>query len=106
MKSLPVSGTNWTTHGQCDQEPKIDAALTTIVAAITSTIKKPYPFQVSLRAGEAGLDADSVVSMNHFRTIDHVRLIRRLGAIPAHVHKQVDRAICLSLGLPVASAEN
>jgi len=33
----------------------------TIVAAITSTLKKPYPFQVFVKSGEAGLDVNSVV---------------------------------------------
>jgi mRNA interferase MazF len=53
----------------------------TIVAAITSTLKRPYPFQVILPTGEAGVEHDSVVTLNHIRSIDRQRLIRRLGVV-------------------------
>jgi mRNA interferase MazF len=36
----------------------------TIVAAITSTLKQTYPFQVRLSAGQGRLDVDSVVTLN------------------------------------------
>src|ERR1700693_2549503 len=54
----------------------------TIVAAITSTLKRPYPLQVLLAANTAGLDTDSVVTLNQIRSIDRQRLVRRLGTVP------------------------
>jgi len=71
----------------------------TIVAAITSTLKRPYPFQVYLRPGEGGLDTDSVVTLNHIRSIDRQRLVRKLGRISRPVLHAVDQAIHVSLGL-------
>lgn len=43
---------------------------TTIVAAITSRIKGPYPFQVLISAAESGLPKDSLVLLNQIRTLD------------------------------------
>ena len=74
----------------------------TIVAAITSTHKRAYPFQVRLPAGAAGLDVDSVVTLNHIRSIDRRRLVRRLGQVSAAAMRAVDRAIVVSLGVEIA----
>lgn len=75
----------------------------TIVAAITSTQKKPYPFQVRIKAGEGGLDVDSVVTLNHVRSIDAQRLIRKLGHVSKQTMTAVDKAIVVSLGIDVAA---
>jgi mRNA interferase MazF len=77
------------------------ASSITIVAAITSTQKRPYPFQVLLPTGEGGIEHDSVVTLNHIRSIDRQRLIRRFGAVSPRVMKQVDQAILVSLGVEV-----
>jgi mRNA interferase MazF len=71
----------------------------TIVAAITSTLKQAYPFQVFLKCGEAGLDVDSVVTLNHIRSIDRQRLVRRLGAVGPTTMQDVERAILVSFGI-------
>ena len=71
----------------------------TIVAAITSTLKRPWPFQVYLPSGQGGLDTDSVVTLNHIRSIDRQRLVRRLGLVTPDVMKSVDQAILVSLGV-------
>jgi mRNA interferase MazF len=73
----------------------------TIVAAITSTLKKPYPFQVRLPAGEGGLNADSVVTLNHLRSIDRQRLVHRLGTVSKTILHEVDRALVISLDIDV-----
>src|SRR5947207_6382181 len=52
----------------------------TIVAAITSTLRAEYPFQVRISAGSSGLHIESVVTLNHIRSVDR-RLIRRLGML-------------------------
>ena len=77
----------------------------TIVAAITSTLKRVYPFQVCLPAGEGGLSADSVVTLNHIRSVDRRRLVRRLGAISDKTLKQVEQSIVVSLGIDVVGLE-
>ena len=73
-------------------------AATTIVAAITTTLKK-YPVTVVLQAAEGGLKAASMVNLAQILTIDKRRLKKRLGRIRAEVMQEVDQAVCVSLGL-------
>src|SRR2546423_5187581 len=74
----------------------------TIVAAITTTLKRPYPFQVILPARASGLNFDSVVTLNQIRSVDRVRLRHKLGCVPADIMKQVDRASLVSLAIDPA----
>ena len=73
----------------------------TIVAAITSTISlTPYPVEVVIEPSESnGLIARSAVRLDHIRTIDRQRLIKRLGSADQAAMDQVDGAIKISLGL-------
>jgi mRNA interferase MazF len=54
---------------------------------------------VFVRAPEGGLSVDSVVILNHIRTVDRRRLGKRLGTLRSDTMKQVDQAIMISLGL-------
>ena len=58
-----------------------------------------YPTEVLVKAPEGGLSSDSVVLLNHVRSIDVRRLGRRLGRLQAETMAQVDRALLVSLGL-------
>ncbi|MEX2146537.1 MAG: type II toxin-antitoxin system PemK/MazF family toxin [Candidatus Rokuibacteriota bacterium] len=72
----------------------------TIVAAITSKVDdRLFPTEVLLGAGEAGLTRDSVVLLNQLRSIDRIRLVRRLGHLGRMPMAKVDRALAVSLGL-------
>jgi mRNA interferase MazF len=72
----------------------------TIVAAITSKFDdRLYPTEVLVLASNTGLSQDSVVLLNQIRSIDRVRLIRRLGLVSDEIMTAVDRAIQISLGL-------
>lgn len=71
-----------------------------IVAAITSKVDAMlYPTEVLIPKGEGGLSTDSVVLLNQIRSIDKVRLLKKLGAVRTETMSQVDRAIRVSLGL-------
>jgi mRNA interferase MazF len=71
-------------------------AATTIVAAITSTVKA-YPVTVPLRKGEGGLPQPSMVNLAQILTVDKSRLQRRLGVVPPERLAAVDQAIRVSL---------
>ncbi|MGI8504441.1 MAG: type II toxin-antitoxin system PemK/MazF family toxin [Hassallia sp.] len=72
----------------------------TIVAAITSKFDEPlYPIEVLIQAPEGGLTINSVALLNHIRSIDKQRLIKRLGKLEESTIKQVNQAIQISLGL-------
>ena len=71
-------------------------AATTIVAAITSTIKL-YPVTVGLKKGEGGLNQPSMVNLSQAFTIDKSRLKKRIGRLSPRRMDQVDEAIRVSL---------
>lgn len=71
---------------------------TTIVAAITRTIKI-YPVTVFLPKGSCGLDFDSMINLAQLLTIDKSRLMKKLGTLNARQLAETDEALQTSLGL-------
>ena len=72
----------------------------TIVTAITSQSNgRLYPTEVLIKRYESGLNEDSLVLLNQIRSIDKVRLIKRLGSVGAETIGKVNRALEISLGL-------
>jgi mRNA interferase MazF len=74
-------------------------SLVTIVAAITSNVRRQGPAGVFVKAPEGGLTVESVVMLNQIRTVDKRRLVKPLGILCAATMKHVDQAIMISLGL-------
>jgi len=75
-----------------------DKASTTIVAAISSSVKI-FPMNVKVEPPEGGLDRLSIVKTSQILTIDQKRLEKRLGRLSRERMEDVNRAIRLSLGL-------
>ena len=73
-------------------------AATTIVAAITTTIK-PYPVTVVVEKGEGGLPRRSMVNLAQLLTLDKSRLRRLLGVMSEERMRMIDQAIRVSLDL-------
>jgi mRNA interferase MazF len=59
-----------------------------IVAPITSSTGKVYPFEVFIRAGSGGLRKDSKIMVDQMRSLDKKRLIRKIGTIEEELLKQ------------------
>ena len=77
-----------------------EAAPTVIVAPLTTkSFTKHYPMNVHIPKDIAGLNAHSTILLSQIRTIDKTRLDRKIGHLPSSYLKQVDQAICISLGL-------
>ena len=72
---------------------------TTIVAALTTAIEKPYPFLVKITVKESGLPKDSTVNLAVIVTIDKTRLNDKCGELSKAKVAEVDKAIKESLGL-------
>src|SRR3989344_3570108 len=73
---------------------------TTIVAPITSKLfKKEYPTNVLLEKEDSKLNLDSTILLNQIKTIDKLRIIRKIGLIDNFTMNKVDRAIKVSLVL-------
>lgn len=71
-----------------------------IIAAITSSVdEKLYPTEVLLGFAQTGLKNDSVVLLNQIRSIDKMRLTKRIGKANKSIMENVDRALEISLGL-------
>jgi mRNA interferase MazF len=73
-------------------------ASTTIVAAITTTIKK-YPVTVLLAQGKGGLKQSSMVNLAQILTVDKARLIKRMGYVGDDKIEEINEAIKVSLGI-------
>jgi mRNA interferase MazF len=77
-----------------------EAAPTVIIAPLTTKkFSKEYPTNVHIKKGIANLKEDSVVLLSQIRTIDKIRLERKVGSLPSRVLEMVDEAIKISIGL-------
>jgi len=69
------------------------------IAPITSNITKVYSFEVEIPSGTGGLKTRSKIMVNQTRAVDKLRLIKRLGQLPAPIMNDVDRALKLHYDL-------
>ncbi|MBS3154904.1 type II toxin-antitoxin system PemK/MazF family toxin [Candidatus Woesearchaeota archaeon] len=73
---------------------------TTIIAPITSkSFSKEFPTNVELFSKDSGLDNDSTVLLNQIRTIDKVRIIKKMHSLSKEIMDRIDFTIKISLGL-------
>ncbi|KLU40182.1 MAG: type II toxin-antitoxin system PemK/MazF family toxin [Limnochordia bacterium] len=73
---------------------------TTIVAAITSRIKKAkLPTHVELEASKYALEKDSVILLEQVRTIDKRRLKEQIAHLDDETMEKINQALQISLGL-------
>ena len=77
-------------------------AATTIVAAITTTIRK-YPVTVIIPNRAGGLKETSMVNLAQILTTDKGRLIKKLGSLEKDKMDEVDVALKISLGIGESS---
>ena len=72
----------------------------TIVAALSSNISEPlYPTEVLVEPDKGGVEKSSVVLLNQIRTIDKLRLVKKLGRLKQETMDHIDHALQISLGL-------
>lgn len=70
-----------------------------IVAPLSSSVAKVYPFESHLPSGEGGLTQDSKVLLDQIRSVDKSRLGKKIGTLTAARMADVERALKISLGL-------
>ena len=71
-----------------------------IIAAITSKVyEKEFPTNVFIRKDESKLDKDSTIMLNQIRTIDKIRLVKKIDSLDSHTLNKVDQALKISLDL-------
>jgi mRNA interferase MazF len=69
------------------------------VVPVTSNTDRVYPFQVLLKSGEGGLAVDSKAQAEQVRSVDYVRLRRKIGTIPPTTLGRLDDALRTHLAL-------
>lgn len=73
---------------------------TVIIVAITSSLHKAkLPTHIELSKNEYGLEKDSLLLCEQVRTIDKTRLKNKISEIDEAKLREINRAICISLGL-------
>ena len=72
---------------------------TTIVAALTTAVEKPYPFLVRVSSKESQIPKDSTVNLAVILTVAKARLGNKCGELSEAKMAEVDKAIKASLGL-------
>jgi len=71
-----------------------------IIAAITSKLfEKEFPTNVFISRKDSKLDKDSTIMLNQIRTIDKLRLMRKISSLDNFIMKKVDLAVKVSLEL-------
>ena len=72
----------------------------TIVAAITSKkFIKHFPTNVFITKQDSKLPKDSTILLNQIKTIDKLRIKKKISKLNPYIMMGVDRAIKISLGL-------
>jgi mRNA interferase MazF len=72
---------------------------TTIVAACTTALSKPYPFTVNVTREESGLPKDCTINLSAILTIDKARLSEKCGELNMEKMAEVNSALKRSLAL-------
>jgi len=72
-----------------------------VVVPLTSAtnVKRNYPNNVNIAAGEGGLTVDSVLLGGQVRAIAKTRLLRQRGSLSDDTMQAVDRALRITLDL-------
>ena len=72
----------------------------TIVAAISSKFSEPpFPREAVIEPQDSGLQKRSAVIVNQIRSVDRLRLQKKIGRLSKQKMERVDEAIKISLGL-------
>jgi mRNA interferase MazF len=74
-------------------------AATIPVLPITSSTGKVYPYEVDITPKESGLKNTSKIKANQIRTIDKVRIGRKLGELASDKMQEIDKAIKIHLNI-------
>ncbi len=69
------------------------------IAPVTSNVSRIYSFEVQISENIGGLKKKSKIMINQTRAVDQVRLIKKIGALPNDIVKQINSALILHYDL-------
>lgn len=76
---------------------KLSSTIT--ILPITSKTEKIYPYEILLKEKEGNLKSESKVKANQIRTIDKVRIKRKIGRLIQIKMEEINAAILIHLGI-------
>ena len=74
-------------------------APTILIAPLTRGKAQIYPFEVAVLPPEGGVTKSTLVNLSQIHLVARDRLAQRLGKLKEETMREVDEAICLSLGV-------
>jgi mRNA interferase MazF len=79
-----------------------NALATDVIAIPLSTRRRPGPWHVAIRAGEAGVPAASVIKCEQITTVEKHRLLGPAlgGPLSAQRMQEVELAVLRAIGVP------
>lgn len=77
---------------------------TTIVAPLTSRVKRKLPTHVFLKASDTQLVCDSIVLLEQIRVVDKSRLGSFISRVSDEIMQEINGAVLLSLGFAPLTA--
>jgi mRNA interferase MazF len=72
---------------------------TVTIVPITSNVGKIYPFEVFVSKLDSGLSSDSKMKCNQIRTIDKLRLIKKISMPGDKYLKEIEKALLIHIGI-------
>lgn len=72
---------------------------TTIIAPMTSKVKANIPTHIHLDTHEGGVIKESTILCEQITVIDKERLRKRIGKLSSNIIDEVNKKICISLGI-------
>jgi mRNA interferase MazF len=72
---------------------------TITILPITSKTERIYPYEIQLEEKEGSLSSESKVKANQIRTIDKIRIKKKIGVLTKTRMKEIDEAILIHLDI-------
>jgi len=69
------------------------------ISPITSNVTRVYSFEIEVPPGTGGLKVRSKIMINQTRAVDKIRLIKKLGQLPAGLMEEANQALKLHYAL-------
>ena len=72
---------------------------TVTLIPLTTSVTRIYPFETMVSKGGSGLSNDSKVKCNQIRTVDRIRLLKKIGKISEEEINRVENALLIHLDI-------
>ncbi len=80
----------------------------TVIVAFTTTVicKAKLPTHVEIAPNNSGVPEPSIIMCEQLRTVDKSRLVRKVGHLSEAKKIELDKALCISIGIDTSVNQN